>query len=359
MLAEIMTKGFHGLLHKDQTAALGILRSKFPDDVDAVKVKCVALIYLEKFDKALELAVKYDFLSTEKAYCLYRLKQDDDALKLLDGEELDTLSAAQLHLAAQLARQHFRKENYDQSIRIYEMLLARAQEGDDLLELQTNRLAAYASAGRSHELMDREISINAGFEVAFNKSFVAIQSGNWEAAEQLLLTAERMCRDAFAAEGASEAEIAEELAIIKTQLAFVKQMRGDVDSALSDYRNVLKLKLRNRAVGVVASNNIVTIRKDRDVLDSLKRLKNIDATALSDKLTSAQQEAILANRTLILCLMNKTEESRESLEALKKQFPASKSIADISLLLTIKDHSPAATIEQLQVGYIALIEIDY
>ncbi|UIZ22396.1 hypothetical protein KXD40_005050 [Peronospora effusa] len=374
----------------------GGVRSKFPDDVDAVKVKCVALIYLEKFDKALELAVKYDFLSTEKAYCLYRLKQDDDALKLLDGEELDTLSAAQLHLAAQLARQvtqheekdiirsdliHFRKENYDQSIRIYEMLLARAQEGDDLLELQTNRLAAYASAGRSHELMDREISvrdktriyfleeisskwnmlqqINAGFEVAFNKSFVAIQSGNWEAAEQLLLTAERMCRDAFAAEGASEAEIAEELAIIKTQLAFVKQMRGDVDSALSDYRNVLKLKLRNRAVGVVASNNIVTIRKDRDVLDSLKRLKNIDATALSDKLTSAQQEAILANRTLILCLMNKTEESRESLEALKKQFPASKSIADISLLLTIKDHSPAATIEQLQVGYIALIEIDY
>ncbi|CAI5707877.1 unnamed protein product [Peronospora effusa] len=321
------------------------IRSKFPDDVDAVKVKCVALIYLEKFDKALELAVKYDFLSTEKAYCLYRLKQDDDALKLLDGEELDTLSAAQLHLAAQL---HFRKENYDQSIRIYEMLLARAQEGDDLLELQTNRLAAYASAGRSHELMDREISINAGFEVAFNKSFVAIQSGNWEAAEQLLLTAERMCRDAFAAEGASEAEIAEELAIIKTQLAFVKQMRGDVDSALSDYRNVLKLKLRNRAVGVVASNNIVTIRKDRDVLDSLKRLKNIDATALSDKLTSAQQEAILANRTLILCLMNKTEESRESLEALKKQFPASKSIADISLLLTIKDHSPAAAIEQLQ-----------
>ena len=51
-----------------------------------------------------------------------------------------------------------------------------------------------------------------------------------------------MCRDAFAAEGASETEIAEELAVIKTQLAFVKQMRGDVDSALSDYRNVLKLK---------------------------------------------------------------------------------------------------------------------
>ena len=81
------------------------------------------------------------------------------------------------------------------------------------MELQTNRLAAYASAGRSHELVDHEIAvrnntriycweeilsnrnmlqqINDGFEVAFNKSFVAIQSSNWKAAEQLLLTAER------------------------------------------------------------------------------------------------------------------------------------------------------------------------
>ncbi|KAG6602870.1 Signal recognition particle [Phytophthora cinnamomi] len=321
------------------------IRSKLPDDVDAVKVKCVALIRLEKFDKALELAVKYDFLATEKAYCLYRLKQDDDALKLLSGGDLQAQSTAQLHLAAQL---HFRKGNYDQSIRIYELLLTRAPEGDDLLELQTNLLAAYASAGRSHELKDREIPIDDGFEVAFNKSFIAIQSGDWEAAEELLLTAERLCRDTFVAEGASEAEIEEEAAVIKTQIAFVKQMRGDLDGALSDYRNVLKLKLRNRAVGAVASNNIVTIRKDRDVMDSFKRLKNIDAAVLSDKLNPTQQEAILTNRTLLLCLMNKTEECRESLEALKKQFPSSKSIADIVVLLTIKDQSAGAAVEQLQ-----------
>ncbi|ETL89285.1 hypothetical protein L917_11757 [Phytophthora nicotianae] len=336
------------LKRENYTRAVDIcnkIRSKFPDDVDAVKVKCVALIRLEKFDKALELAVKYDFLNTEKAYCLYRLKQDDEALKLLEGGDLEALSTAQLHLAAQL---HFRQGNYNQSICIYELLLSRAQEGDDLLELQTNLLAAYASAGRSQELKDREIHIDDGFEVAFNKSFVAIQSGDWGAAEELLLTAERLCRDTFEAEGASEAEIGEEVAVIKTQQAFVKQMRGDLDGALSDYRNVLKLKLRNRAVGAVASNNIVTIRKDRDVLDSFKRLKNIDASVLSDKLSPAQQEAILTNRALLLCLLNKTEECRESLEVLKKQFPSSKSIADIVVLLAIKDQSAAGAIEQLQ-----------
>lgn len=58
-------------------------------------------------------------------------------------------------------------------------------------------------------------------------------------------------------------------------------------------------------MGAVASNNIVTIRQDRDVLDSFKRLKNIDTAVLSDKLNPTQQEAILTNRTLLLCLMNK------------------------------------------------------
>jgi hypothetical protein len=51
-----------------------------------------------QFDKALDLAVKYDFLGAEKAYCLYRLKQDDEALKLLPVGPA-TQSAAQLHLA--------------------------------------------------------------------------------------------------------------------------------------------------------------------------------------------------------------------------------------------------------------------
>uniref|UniRef100_M4BRV4 Signal recognition particle subunit SRP72 n=1 Tax=Hyaloperonospora arabidopsidis (strain Emoy2) TaxID=559515 RepID=M4BRV4_HYAAE len=296
------------LKRENYTRAVDIcnkIRSKVPDDVDAIRVKCVALIRLEKFDKALELATKYDFLSTEKAYCLYRRKQDDEALTLLKAENLETQNAAQLHLAGQL--------------------------GDDILELQTNLLAAYANAGRGRELKDRKIL-----------------SGDWDIAEKLLVSAKSLCRDAFVAEGASENEIEEELAVIKTQLAYVKQMRGDVDGALSDYGDVLKLKLHNRAAEIVASNNIVTIRKDRDLMDSFKRLKNIDITVLSDKLSPVQQEAIVTNRTLLLCLMSKTEECRESLEAMKKQFAASTSAAEIALLLAIKDQSPAAAIEQLQ-----------
>uniref|UniRef100_K3X5P8 Signal recognition particle subunit SRP72 n=1 Tax=Globisporangium ultimum (strain ATCC 200006 / CBS 805.95 / DAOM BR144) TaxID=431595 RepID=K3X5P8_GLOUD len=320
------------------------IRSRYPDDVDAVKIKCVALIRMEKFDKALELAAKYDYLSTEKAYCLYRLKKDEEALALLPSG-LQGHSATLLHLAAQL---NFRKGNYETCIRIYEHLVSIAQEGEDLMELQTNLLAAYASAGRARDVDEVSIPTDDNYEVAFNKSFISIEAGQWDAAEAHLIEAEKLCRETFAAEGSSEAEIDNEVALIKTQLAFVKQMKGDLDGALSDYRNVLKLKLRNQAVGAVAANNIVTIRNDRDLFESFKRLKNINDELLSDKLTVSQQEAILANRALVLCLMNKTDECREQVAQLKKRFPESKTISDIIVFLALKDQSPAAAIELLQ-----------
>ncbi|KAI9909233.1 hypothetical protein PsorP6_014889 [Peronosclerospora sorghi] len=105
---------------------VAVVRSKFPDDVDA-------------------LAIKYEFLSTEKAYCLYRLNQDNEGLKLLDGKDLETQNSAQLHLAVHLARPI---------------------------------------------LWIGKTVINDGFEVAFNTSFVVIDSGDWETADQLLQTAE-------------------------------------------------------------------------------------------------------------------------------------------------------------------------
>lgn len=157
------------------------------------------------------------------------------------------------------------------------------------MELRANLVAAYASAGRAAELQERAIPVGFSvlcmddfsrlltlesqkeedsFEVAFNKSFIAIQSGDWVTAAEQLSLAESMiilraeliqtlqtnshsstaelCRETFEAEGVSAAEIEEEVSTIKIQLAFVKQMQGDMDGALSDYRNILKTKYAPR-----------------------------------------------------------------------------------------------------------------
>jgi hypothetical protein len=86
------------------------------------------------------------------------LKQDEQALALVTVG--DAATPAQLHIAAQVS---FRRGDFDKAIEIYEQLLARAQPGDDLMELQTNLLAAYSSAGRSRELTDRDIPVSDPF----------------------------------------------------------------------------------------------------------------------------------------------------------------------------------------------------
>ena len=57
-----------------------------------------------------------------------------------------------------------------------------------------------------------------------------------------MLANAELCRETYAAEGYSAAEIEDEAALIRAQLAYVQQLRGDNERSLSTYRDVLKLK---------------------------------------------------------------------------------------------------------------------
>lgn len=116
------------------------------------------------------------------------MKQDEEALALLPKGDK---SPANMHLSAQL---HFRQGNFAKAIELYEQLLTDSPPGEDLMELHTNLLAAYASAGRSNELIDRDLPIEDSFEIAFNKSFTAIETGEWNLAEEWLAEAESTYR---------------------------------------------------------------------------------------------------------------------------------------------------------------------
>ena len=72
-------------------------------------------------------------------------------------------------------------------------------------------------------------------------------------AEAQLREAERICRESF--EDDPEA-LEEELVVIKTQLAFVLQMRGRTNEANNIYNAVLKQRDADQSVLAVASNNI-------------------------------------------------------------------------------------------------------
>jgi len=61
-----------------------------------------------------------------------------------------------------------------------------------------------------------------------------------------------------------------ELAVIQTQLAYVRQMQGHVQEALGIYRQVLDRKPDDVAVVAVANNNLIAARGKHDkMLDAV------------------------------------------------------------------------------------------
>ena len=55
----------------------------------------------------------------------------------------------------------------------------------------------------------------------------------------------------------------------------------------------------------MAANNVVTLRHDHDLFDSLKKVKGAMNPATEGKLSTAQKKAIHINHCLVLLKMNK------------------------------------------------------
>lgn len=64
-------------------------------------------------------------------------------------------------------------------------------------------------------------------------------------------------------------------------------------------------RARNPVPSAIATNNLVVIRKDRDLLDSLKKLKSLEGSGILTKMSFQQQRAVHYNKALVLCLLNK------------------------------------------------------
>ncbi|OQS00713.1 signal recognition particle [Achlya hypogyna] len=330
-----------------------------PNDPTALKTKTIALIRMDKIDKALDVAHRFDFLKMEAAYCHYKLKHEQKALDIL--ATMTDKSPAALHLEAQA---HYRLSNYNACIALYETLLAQAPAGVDTFELKTNLVAAYTAAGRASELAARPLSTDDSYELAFNKSFIALQSGDLAGASALVDDADRLCRSTLAAEGYSPAEIEQEALVVAAQKGYVLQLTGRDDDAHAAYQRVAQAKLMptpaDASLAAVVNNNIATLHKHQELFDSIKRLKAIAADTLRGKCAPAQHEAILANLALLWAWMKKArlqqtpgsscmhpDECRDVLVALKEAFPASALAAPIQLQAVLGAGEAAPTPESL------------
>jgi len=309
-----------------------------PQDADAFKCKVLAMIHQSAFNDVVTLLNKNAVLGKgmvfEKAYAEYRLNRLDESLRTLKtGQSATEAEASEISEAESFRRKeleaqiYYRLEKYEDCLGLYKQLLK--ERSDDYEEERLTNVSAVAAAlsqrgssSSSRALADSVESIidaaAAGggqktFELCFNRAFLAISDGDYAAAESQLREAEQICSQSF--EDDPEA-MEEEMVVIKTQLAFVLQMRGRNNEANNIYNAVLKQRDADQAVLAVASNNIVTLNRDQNIFDSKKKIKTATASGLHHKLVQKQQRAIALNHALILMYSGQGDQCRKIVKTL-------------------------------------------
>ncbi|KAJ1570021.1 Signal recognition particle core component, partial [Nowakowskiella sp. JEL0078] len=296
-----------------------------PNDPDALHCKFVALISDENYAAALDTlsVIKKSNKSLanelvfENAYLLYQLHRLKEALDLIEGgfkalvdveDNEAVLGAKKKQLKLLQVQILYRMEKYDECLVIYERLLDETKKDDSFYtELVVNynavKAAAYAVSTSQLEVKSFDDSIDT-YEMAYNLACVNIASGRLPEAIKLLEKARKKCRDALVEEEYAEEEIEQELAVIVVQLGYVFQLQGRESEALELYQGVLKSRVGDIIISAVASNNINSLKKEKDLFDSAKRHKVASATpGLETKLTKLQQKIIAMNGAILLLYM--------------------------------------------------------
>ncbi|GLI69046.1 hypothetical protein VaNZ11_013588 [Volvox africanus] len=253
--------------HKKALKACDEVLALAPGDEDALRCKVVAHMHLSEFDQAISLmrkpALASQPLGFEKAYCLYRLGQIEEALTVaasaLSDPELDAAGASRLlQLQAQL---EYRRGRTRDCIHTYDKLFQQYKA--DSLELKTNVLAAYVAAGLSSELPDLMAALKVrardSFEVAFNRACGQVAGGQLAAAEGDLRMAIKQGRETLFEEDLGEEEVEDELSPLACQLAYVLGRLGRPAEAGELYDKLIRCSqpIRDEAARAIANNNAI------------------------------------------------------------------------------------------------------
>eukprot|EP01133_Synstelium_polycarpum_P007870 gene7870-9238_t len=254
----------------------------------------------------------------ERAYCLYALGRYTEALTEIGKVTQQPKPSRILELEAQI---HFKLDDTKKTVSIYESLLSQP-DYSDMTELVTNLAAAYIDAGMNQECQElinkKKAHLNRTYEFAFNAACLALSKGDIKNAESQLKLAKKVCVDTLTKDGFSEAEIQDEATSINVQLAYCQQLGGNSEAAIAVYDEIIAKEIGDSA-SLVAVNNLLAIRNDRDYAAALESLKPLLTEASEIKLTSTQKKTIHFNHLILLLQLKKVSQCEDVVKSLKKK----------------------------------------
>ncbi|XP_037531087.1 signal recognition particle subunit SRP72 [Nematolebias whitei] len=301
--------------------ALGKILQDNRDDVTALHCKIVCLIQNGSFKEALNVMNTYSKLLGsevvfEKAYCEYRLNRVESSLKTIESAPEQTDKLKELY-----GQVLYRLERYEDCRSVYTDLIRNSQ--DEYEEERKTNLSAAVAAMSQWEKQTEDLSLpESTYELCYNTACALIGQGQLTEAFNKLRQAEELCRVSMAEDSdVTEEDVASELAVIHSQMAYVLQLQGRTDEALQLYNQVIKLKPSDVGLLAVTANNIITINKDQNVFDSKKKVKLTNAEGVEHKLAKKQLQAIEFNKALLAMYTNQAEQCRKLSSGLQAQNP--------------------------------------
>ncbi|CAM9329917.1 unnamed protein product [Ascophyllum nodosum] len=324
------------------------VRSKSPDDLDAIRVKCLCLINQDNYEKALQSVSgkRKALLSPERAYCMFRLGRLEEALDVAreGGRSMagDTRRTNALrHLEAQAL---YRLGMHAQAAEIYAEMYAEEDEkrGDadrGFPAVSVNLAAAYAAAGKAVEALKRfpvedvMEEEGAAWELLYNLGTALLQRNGSvgaaevefevETAETCLEQAEETCLEGSKAIEQTEDQAADEASIVSSQLAYARAIAGKPAAAVERLQQIVRSRPSDTAVALVSTTNLATLGGFKDSQEALKRLTSAMSENAERGLLPKQLEACRFNKCLLLLQCGKTEECQEELRAVRPMYPSS------------------------------------
>ena len=287
-----------------------------PEDAKALKCKLVCMIYENQIEEACKLANKArEKISCEfeLAYTYYRLNQLDKAFKVM--ESVGEKNSAMKQLYAQVL---YRMENFSAAADAYEQVINDNTDYENYdvekVELCTNLSASYGQANEPKKAIQvaENFDEEANYEIEFNRACALIAANDMANSIRALEKSEILARKHLEEEEDEEPdEIEKEVAIIKVQLGVVEQLKGNIESAKKLYNDALKTGTKKQSAVAVASSNLIALRKDHDMFDSYKKMKNVKV----NKLSKSQMKMVHFNQALLLLHMGKDAELKKLVDS--------------------------------------------
>ena len=229
-------------------------------------------------------------------------------------------------------------------------------------ELATNLMATLILSEKSEEAMKLKENVPSSYEVEYNGTCASIGVRDFGMADIALEKAEKLLQEDVVDEEIDD----EEMAPVRVQRAYLKQLSGNIIEAKNEYSKIVENKSADAASLAVAANNLIValgqLAFDKEVQkleehknvkgvtltdsetdgggveklisekkaekerhtalgDGLKKMRATSGSKIESKLTKSQRRAMSRNRSILLVQMNRLDGCKQELDRLKSAYP--------------------------------------